>query len=62
MKKKKIRLNVVSRSDIAIAFYYLQLAVVSPIIIPAVLVWLISGRIIDCWSNYKNWYLSRTLR
>lgn len=62
MKKKKIRLNVVSRSDIAIAFYYLQLAVVSPIIIPAGLVWLISARIIDCWYNYKNWYLAKTLR
>lgn len=62
MKKKKIRLNIVSRSKIAVAFYYLQLAVMSPIIIPAAVVQLISGLIIDCWGNYKNWYLAKTLR
>ena len=35
MKKKKIRLNIVTRSKVAVAFYYLQLAVMSPILIPA---------------------------
>lgn len=38
MKKKKIRLNIVSRSKVAVAFHYLQLAVMSPILIPVMLV------------------------
>lgn len=62
MKKKKIRLNIVTRSKLAIAFYYFQLAVMSPILIPAMLVQIISGSIIEAWGNYKNWYLAKTLR
>lgn len=54
MKKKKIRLNIVSRSKVAVAFYYLQLAVMSPILIPAMLVQIISSAIIECWGNYKT--------
>lgn len=62
MKKKKIRLNIVTRSKLAIAFYYFQLAVMSPILIPAMLVQIISSSIINAWVNYKNWYLAKTLR
>lgn len=59
MKKKKIRLNIVTRSKVAVAFYYLQLAVMSPILIPAMLVQIISSYIIEVWGNYKNWYLAK---
>lgn len=62
MKKKKIRLNIVTRSKVAVAFYYLRLAVMSPILIPAMLVQIISSYIIEVWGNYKNWYLAKTLR
>lgn len=62
MKKKKIRLNIVSRSKVAVAFYYLQLAVISPILIPVMLVQIISSAIIDAWGSYRNWYLAKTLR
>lgn len=62
MKKKKIRLNIVSRSKVAVAFYYLQLAVMSPILIPVMLVQIISGAIIDAWGSYNNWYLAKILR
>lgn len=62
MKKKKIRLNIVSRSKVAVALYYLQLAVMSPILIPVMLVQIISSYIIEVWGNYKNWYLAKTLR
>ena len=62
MKKKKIRLNIVSRSKVAVALYYLQLAVMSPILIPVMLVQIISSAIIEGWGNYKNWYLAKTLR
>lgn len=62
MKKKKIRLNIVSRSKVAVAFYYLQLAVMSPILIPVMLVQIISSVIIDAWGSYNNWYIAKTLR
>lgn len=62
MNKKKIRLNIVSRSKVAVAFYYLQLAVISPILIPVMLVQIISSAIIDAWGSYRNWYLAKTLR
>ena len=62
MKKKKIRLNIVSRSKVAVALYYLQLAVMSPILIPVMLVQISSSYIIDAWGSYKNWYLAKTLR
>ena len=62
MKKKKIRLNIVSRSKVAVAFYYLQLAVMSPILISVMLVKIISSAIIDAWGSYNNWYLAKTLR
>lgn len=62
MKKKKIRLNIVSRSKVAVAFYYLQLAVMSPILIPVMLVQIISSAIIDAWDSYNNWYLAKTIR
>lgn len=62
MKKKKIRLNIVSRSKVAAAFYYLQLAVMSPILIPVMLVQIISSAIIDALGSYNNWYLAKTLR
>lgn len=62
MKKKKIRLNIVSRSKVAVAFYYLQLAVMSPILIPVMLVQIISSAIIDAWGSYNNWYLTKTIR
>lgn len=54
MKKKKIRLNIVSRSKVAVAFYYLQLAVMSPILIPVMLAQIISSAIIDAWGSYNN--------
>ena len=54
MKKKKIRLNIVTRSKVAVAFYYLQLVVMSPILIPTILVQIISDSIIEAWGNYKN--------
>lgn len=62
MKKNKIRLNIVSRSKVAVAFYYLQLAVMSPILIPVMLVQIISSAIIDAWGSYNNWYLAKILR
>lgn len=62
MKKKKIRLNIVSRSKVAVAFYYLQLAIMSLILIPVMLVQIISSAIIDAWGSYRNWYLAKTLR
>lgn len=62
MKKKKIRLNIVTRSKVAVAFYYLQLAVMLPILIPVMLVQIISSAIIDAWGSYRNWYLAKTLR
>lgn len=62
MKKKKIRLNIVSRSKVAVAFYYLQFAVMSPILIPVMLVQIISSAIIDAWGSYNNWYIAKTLR
>lgn len=62
MKKKKILLNIVSRSKVAVAFYYLQLAVMSPILIPVMFVQIISSAIIDAWGSYENWYLAKTLR
>lgn len=62
MKKKKIRLNIVSRSKVAVAFYYLQLAVMSPILIPVMLAQIISSAIIDAWGSYNNRYLAKTLR
>lgn len=62
MKKKKIQLNIVSRSKVAVAFYYLQLAVMSPILISVMLVQIISSAIIDAWGSYRNWYLAKTLR
>ena len=62
MKKKKIRLNIVTRSKVAVAFYYLQLAVMSPILISVMLVQIISSAIIDAWGSYRNWYLAKTLR
>lgn len=62
MKKKKIRLNIVSRSKVAVAFYYLQLAVMSLILIPVMLVQIISSAIIDAWVSYNNWYIAKTLR
>lgn len=62
MKKKKIRLNIVSRSKVAVAFYYLQLAVMSPILMPVMLGQIISSAIIDAWGSYNNWYLAKILR
>ena len=46
----------------AIAFYYLQLALVSPVLIPMALIRVLSGAVIDFWSAYKDWYLNKTLR
>lgn len=62
MKKKKIRLNIVTRSKAAVVFYYLQLAVMSSILIPAMLMQFVAGIVIEGWSRYKNWYLTKTLR
>lgn len=62
MKKKKIRFNSISRSNVAVAGYYLQLALMSPILIPAMVLCSISDLIIECWGRYKDWYLAKTLR
>lgn len=59
MKKKKF--HKVSRSKFAIGFYYVQIAVVSPILIPLAIIGVISGTVIDFWGKYKDWYLTKTL-
>lgn len=59
MKKKNI--VKVKRSKIATAFYYIQLAVVSPILIPIAVVQLAFEGILNGWVTYKNWYLKKTL-
>ncbi len=60
MKKKKF--HKVNRSKLAIGFYYIQMAVVSPILIPLAIVGVLSDTVIDCWGRYKDWYLAKTLR
>jgi len=59
MKKKKF--HKVSRSKLAIGFYYVQMAVVSPILIPLAIIGAIAGYIINFWGKYKDWYLAKTL-
>lgn len=62
MKKKKIRIKTISRSKIAIAGYYLQLAIMLPILIPFILAGSVSELIIGYWAKYKYWYLSKTTK
>lgn len=59
MKKKKF--HTVSRSKLAIAFYYLQLAVMSPILIPIGVLYCISDFVLTGWGRYKDFYLKKTL-
>ena len=59
MKKKNI--VKVKRSKIAAAFYYIQFAVVSPVLIPLAVVQLTAEGILNAWVAYKNWYLKKTL-
>lgn len=60
MKKKNFR--IVSRSNLSVTCYDIQLAIVSPILIPIALVGLLTNFIIDGWGKYKDWYLEKTLR
>lgn len=58
MKKKNI--IKVKRSKVAQAFFYIQLAVVSPILLPVILIQLMTEAVINTWVGYKNWYLKKT--
>lgn len=60
MKKKLFR--KVSRSNIAIFFYYVQLAILAPLLFPMAGISVIADFILKRWSAYKDWYLSKTLR
>lgn len=62
MMKKKLKFNVVTRSKIAIVFYYVQVAILMPIFIPTLLMNLLSNSVLDLWKYYKDWYLNKTLQ
>lgn len=58
MKKKYI--IKVKRSKVAKAFFYIQLAIVSPILLPLIAVHLLTEEVLNVWVGYKNWYLKKT--
>lgn len=47
----------INRSKLAVCIYYVQVAVLSPILIPIALVYLMSNRLLAIWSCYKEWHL-----
>ena len=59
MKKKRI-IRTDNRSKIAVCLYFVQLAIVAPILLPLIAVSGLTEYILSKWCNYKDWYLAKT--
>lgn len=61
MKKKRI-IRTDNRSKFAVCFYFIQLALVAPILLPLIIVSGLTESILNRWCSYKEWYLAKTRR
>lgn len=56
MKKRKIKRDV---KPISAVLYWLQVIVLSPILIPILLLGIVCEYVANLWNSYKDWFLSK---
>lgn len=59
--KKANHITKGAKRKIALALYYTQLALLSPILLPLIVVLGVFEFFLEAWSSYKEWYISKFL-